>query len=80
MRRLFLFIFVGGILASCIINISPTPKVSNISFEQRKCVSVYKTFVVKKCNYEENRDLCYKVYLSEMAGLIHKNCGIDITN
>ena len=80
MRRLFLFIFVGGILASCIINISPTPKVSNVSFEQRKCISVYETFAMKMCHYEENRNLCYKVYLSEMVGLIRKNCGVDITN
>lgn len=79
MRRLFLFIFVGGILASCI-NISPTPKVSNVSLEQRKCVSAYKTFAIKKCHHEEDRYLCYKLYLSEISGLIRKNCGVDITN
>lgn len=79
MKRVFLFVFVGGILASCI-NISPTPKFSNVSLEQRKCVSVYKTFVIKKCNYEENKDLCYKIHLSKMRDLIYKDCGVDITN
>ena len=79
MRSPVVFIIVGGFLASCI-EISPTPKFKVVTFEQMKCVSAYETFLIKKCNYEQNKRLCYQDYLASMKNSIYEHCGVDITN
>ena len=78
MRRFILFIIVMAVSVSCIV-ILPQPKVEEeFSLEQHKCISIYKTAIIKKCNYEKHSRRCYEINLRQMRSHIYEECGVVI--
>ena len=67
-----------AVLVSCI-TILPYPKVDEeISLEQHKCLSIYRSAIIKKCNYEKNQRHCYEAALKQMRSHIYEECGVVI--
>ncbi len=78
MRIFILFIIVMAISVSCITILPQRQGEDAISLEQHKCVSIYKSAIIKKCNYDKNPRQCYDTNLRKSRLHIYEECGIII--